>query len=321
MKRIYFIGDIKGNTGPAVVNKSYKLFLENEVFFCNSNNKIYRVFHLLVHLPSVDTVLLSGFSKLNSYLIAISKLLNKKTFYLMHGYIYDELKFKEVNNTKAFLTEDKIFQKSDKIICVSKFFCDYMKKEKQEIKDKFMYINSGIETQKIENLSYKNNCYTIISVGGGRRQKNNLKVCQAIQKLKIKKIKYIVIGNEEIDGEEIKKYTFVEYYKSLPHEEVLKKMSQSNLYIQNSYFETFGLSIAEAVNCGCDILISQNIGIKDLFKNIDENDIIFDNNNVTEIKQKILSKMKNSKEIVYDSLECSWKNRSEELLKILKGED
>lgn len=321
MKRIYFIGDIKGNTGPAVVNKSYKLFLENEVFFCNSNNKIYRVFHLLVHLPSVDTVLLSGYSKLNSYLIAISKLLNKKTFYLMHGYIYDELKFKEVNNTKAFLAEDKIFQKSDKIICVSKFFCDYMKKEKQKIKDKFIYINSGIETQKIENLSYKNNCYTIISVGGGRRQKNNLKVCQAIQKLKIKKIKYIVIGNEEIDGEEIKKYTFVEYYKSLPHEEVLKKMSQSNLYIQNSYFETFGLSIAEAVNCGCDILISQNIGIKDLFKNIDENDIIFDNNNVTEIKQKILSKMKNSKEIVYDSLECSWKNRSKELLKILKGED
>ncbi len=321
MKKIYFIGDVKGNTGPAIVNKSYRLFLDNEVFFCNSNNKIYRVFHLLIHLLIIDVVILSGFSKLNSYLITLSKKLNKKTFYLMHGYIYDELMFKKVNNIKVLLAENRILQKSDKIICVSSFFCNYMQKEKPEIKDKFIYINSGIDTKKIENTNYKNNYYTIISVGGGRRQKNNLKVCQAIQELKAGKIRYIVIGNEELDGEEIKKYTFVEYFESLPHEEVIEKMCQSNLYIQNSYFETFGLSIAEAVNCGCDILISQNIGIKDLFENIDKNDIIFDNNNVSEIKQKILLKMKSSKEIVYDSSECSWKNRSEELLRILRGED
>ena len=49
MKKIYWIGDVIGNTGPANVNKMYKNTLSNNVIFCSSNNKIYRILRKFQH--------------------------------------------------------------------------------------------------------------------------------------------------------------------------------------------------------------------------------------------------------------------------------
>ena len=78
MKKKYWIGDIKNNTGPANVNKAYFKYLKNDIVFCKSNNKLYRVFHLLIHLPFINVVVVSGFSVLNYYLILLCKILGKK---------------------------------------------------------------------------------------------------------------------------------------------------------------------------------------------------------------------------------------------------
>ena len=66
-------------------------------------------------------------------------------------------------------------------------------------------------------------------------------------------------------------------------------MSESSLYIQNSLFETFGLAIAEALNCGCKLLISKNVGIIDVLNNINSNEIINNPNDIKEITKKILT--------------------------------
>ena len=209
-----------------------------------------------------------------------------------------------------------MFQLADKIICVSEKFCKYMKSERPDLEEKIDFVNNGIEkVEKIKTKNKINDIYTNISVGGGVKLKNNLTVCKAINEIKDIKIKFIVIGKLGKDGEKIKKYGFVEYYENLPHEEVLKKMRESDLYVQNSYIETFGLSIFEAIKEGCRILISSNVGIISILDNIKNTDIIYNNTDIEEIKNKIISlyNQKNIHNYITDANKYRWEKSAERL--------
>ena len=318
MKKIYYVGDMLNYTGPAMVNKSYYPYLKEKMHFCFSNNKLFRTIHYIIHICFVKSVIISGYSKLNILLLKLAKLLNKRTFYLMHGFIYEEVKYQNIDNKQEKINREyELLNKVENIICVSEFFSKYLKKIYPEFNKKIIYVNNGIDIN-ISEKRVQHDTFTIMSVGGGVSQKNNLKVCQAISKLNID-IKFIVVGSDGMDGNKIKEYPFVKYYESLPHNEVLEKMSESDLYIQNSYFETFGLAIMESLECGCDLLISKNVGALSVLKNVTDNDIINDVDNIDEIALKIENKINNStKKISYDKNACSNKERCNQLLKIVR---
>lgn len=216
-----------------------------------------------------------------------------------------------------------MLQLADKIICVSEKFCEYMKKERPDLEGKIDFLNNGIENIKINRRLKKVNeeeRFTIISAGGGMKIKNNLSVCKAIEKISNKKIKFIVIGKLDKDGNEIKSYDFVEYYENLSHEEVLQKMKESDLYIQNSLFETFGLGVCEAISCGCKILISKNVGAISIIENLKESMVINKVNDTEEIKRKIVLAInsENNKEICISNKKNSWESRAIELIEKIK---
>lgn len=324
-RNIYYMGNFCSNTGPAIVNKKYYNYMKNYCYICRTNNKIIRPLHFILNVFRCNILLVSGLSRLHIKAAKFSKLLNKKVVYLMHGYNREEYKFNEIQieNSDFIKIEDEMLLIADKIICVSKRFCDFMKRERKDIKNKFDFVNNGMDDFKSivnETNKKKKEYYTIISVGGGMKIKNNLLVCKAISNIKDIKIKFIVIGANGADGKKIKKYEFVEYYESLPHEEVLDKMKESNLYIQNSYFETFGLSVIEAIQNGCNILISKNIGALSIIDNIDKNMIIKNNENIDEIQQKI-ENMVNVREFNYiENVEnYSWNVESKKLLEKVKN--
>ncbi len=324
MKKIYFVGDLLNNTGPAIVNQSYYPYLKNKVKFCFSNNKLVRSIHFFLFFPFSKSIVISGFSKLNLLYAKISKQFHKNTIYLMHGYMKMELLYSDKSEEykKERIEEEyQLLSHVNKICCVSELFSKVLSKDYPQFKSKIFYVNNGITFTKNKKQVLKTEAkdkYTIISVGGGVRIKNNIKVCEAISKIKNKNIKYVVIGKLAEDGEKIKQYPFVEYYENLPHEEVLLKMSQANIYIQNSFFETFCLAIVEAIDCGCDVLISKNIGALSILENVKESDIIYENDSIDELSTKIHEKIKKSNfHVTYNKNTCSWKERSNELLKLI----
>ena len=323
MKKVYFVGDMLNKNGIAITNTNYYLYLKNDMYYCFSNNKIIRSLHYITHLPMVKKVVISGFSKLNLMLLKTGKFFNKETFYLMHGFKKEEVKYINIDNKekeKKIKYEYELLNTVDYILCVSKFFAEYLSSIYPEFKSKIDYVNNGIN---VNNVSKKtiNDKYTIMSVGGGRRQKNNLIVCKALEKCKLD-VKYIIVGEEETDGNEIKKYPFVEYYDELSHEEVINLMSKSDLYVQDSYFETFGIAMMEALECGCDLLASSKIGALGLLKGLSDSDIIYNVEDIDEISEKIINKFKsNSNNISYDKAENSVENRSMEFLQIIDGKE
>ena len=50
MKKIYYMGDFVSDNGPANVNKKYVYYLEEECYYCKTNNKFIRVIHFLYYL-------------------------------------------------------------------------------------------------------------------------------------------------------------------------------------------------------------------------------------------------------------------------------
>lgn len=314
MKKTYFIGDMINNTGPAIVNKSYYPYLKSKMIFCFTNYKLFRTLHYLLYILFINNVIISGYSKLNILLLKIANTLNKRTFYLMHGFIKEELKYRDIFNKEKKIEEEyKLLETVDNIICVSEMFSNYLAQIYPEFKNKITYLNNGVNIN-INKKRINSNKFNIVSVGGGMRQKNNLTICKAIEHGNLD-VKFIVIGKLFEDGEKIRKYPFVEYYEFLPHDEVLNKMCEANLYIQNSYFETFGLAIMESLECGCDILISKSVGALSILDNINNNDIIDNVENIDEIIRKIKNKLMNNVcKISYNKEMCSCESQCKRLL-------
>ena len=315
------MGDFVSDKGPAIVNKHYRNYIKNECFICATNNKFIRIVHFMICLPWTKILLVSGLSKFHLSAIKIAKKRGIKVVYLMHGYDKMEYDINCVPQQDRILekVEEEILKEANKVICVSKLFAEYMKKQKRNIASKFDFVNNGVSYENNELKRKVNDTYTIISVGGGVRRKNNLDVCKAIEKINKPTIKFIIIGNKGKDGEEILKYNFVEYYENLEHNEVLRRMHDADLYIQNSYYDTFGLAVIEALEENCRILIGKNVGAISILNNLNENMVIENNEDIDEIKNKIIYAIKNNEDKLptIDYNICCWENRTKELLEKL----
>lgn len=295
MKKIFFVGDFLSNTGPANVNKSILKVLNENAEYSLSNNKLFRIVELVYKTLKSEYICFCSFSKIDYYGIKIAKLLHKKTFYLMHGYLKMEYQLDNIRNDGRLELEQFILYNVDKVFCVSETFKDYMSSQIPDIK--FDFANNGIDWNYIDSIINNSNderALNIISAGGTLHRKSNKTVSDAVEALsnKHKNIRYYIVGQITEKDEYTKNHHTI-LLNTLSQEEYFKLMKKSRIYIQNSKFEPFGLAPIEALACGCDLLISSNVGAKCILK-LKESDIICDNDDVEEIREKIEYLISNS---------------------------
>lgn len=326
--KLFFVGDFIGNNGPASVNRSLKRMMPNNTLFTEETRNYKRILELLMKIIKADTVLFSGLSKITIIGLRLAKLFGKKSAYLMHGNAKLEGSINQTYNKKDVYIENKILELTPKIICVSKFFMDWMLDNYPQYKRKITFVNNGVDWDLLnlaQTVKVKRKRNYILSVGGGVPQKNILSICEAIDylnKKEDKKIKLFVIGKNGKDTETIKSFSFVQYINEVGHDEMVYFYKMAQIYIQNSTFETFGLAPIEAVLCGSDLLISNNVGAKSIIEGLKGNDIIYDNGDVSEIINKIISLLNegNNNRVLnlIDRNDTSYRAAVEKIFKILK---
>lgn len=334
-KRFFFVGDIYLDNGPGIANRSLydSLNLKKNISFSICRNKVARVFESIVKTLKSDVLVFISSSNINLFLIIICKLTNKKSVYLMHGLLHYEYELSQNNFSIKIYDKLKkydtyMIQKNDVVVCVSKKLKEFLCKKYSIYNSKILYNYNGIlgASQIRCNKKEKENAvFNIISVGGGMRRKNNIQVCKAIEYLINKynlNIVFTCIGINDIDTCMMKKFKFVRYIEKLDHSDLLDLMKKSDLYVQNSTFETFGLAVIEALLSGCGILISKNVGALGVFNSLSQDDIIFDVNDINEISYKIYTQLsKTNYERVIKCLDYNLidsKKASENLIKILE---
>lgn len=326
--KLFIAGDSWSETGPANVTYNLIKELPKETLSLATRNKFTRFIEIIFNTLKADIVVYSGFSVQNLFGFFLAKLFHKTSYYIMHGSVDFEGRINCDWNYKMVMQEKKMLKNANYILAVSELFAEWLKKEYPEYDNKIYFLANGINwdimPQKINGI--KRNTNQLLSIGGGMPRKNILSICKAVNKLYQEdstcKIRLVVLGNDGKDSSEIKKYHFVDYRGILSHEETIKIMLQSKLFIQNSSFETFGLAPIEALICGCDILLSENVGAISIIDGLIDNDIIKCYTCVDEIKEKIAYGLEcsNQQRLInsINKSKTSTHNRAMELLKIIK---
>lgn len=293
--KLFLIGDFQSDNGPGTANKQILKTLSKGhiIRYSREESKTGRVIEALGKIAVSDAVVICSKSQINYLVIKVARRLKKKVFYIMHGCSSVEAKINGPNlSDRAFQSlhdyENYIVENSDKVICVSKYFMHFMMDRMPDYRDKFDYIYNCIDIKKIMSqvVTSADRKDQIFSIGGGMKQKNILTIARTAQQLQ-PAMCVVVVGDEGPDGSEIKKQDNVNWIGLVPHKDVLHLMSESKIYVQNSTFETFGLAAIEALYCGCDLLISDHMGCKDLFGTATDMDFIHNVKDEIEIKEKL----------------------------------
>ncbi|MDO5573190.1 MAG: glycosyltransferase family 4 protein [bacterium] len=325
--RILVVGDYRTGTGPANVTRSYLARLPEDTLRLRCTGKCSRVFEILYQVMRADIVLCSGYSGQNILAIKWAHMLHKPAAYLMHGCVEHENTINGVPDTRMNEIERQTLKLSDAIIAVSAQFAGWLWEHYPEYMDKIEYITNGVDWDGLKALKAEGirEPGRIMSIGGGMPRKMIRYICEAIHRLNQTEkmnLKLTVIGDTGYDSQEINAYPFVENKGLVSFDETVRLLYQSKLYIQNSCFETFGLAPLEAFACGCDLLLSSQIGARFIFKNLSDDDIIFDYSDPEEIAEKIKSVLQQGNnerlQTGIDKESTSWEARTKQLLELLQ---
>lgn len=317
MKKILFCGDFTQNAGPANVNKSMIKYLEYEIVDTKQKNKIKIIASFFRKIFKSDVVVFSCNHRINYTLFLISKILKKNTVYLMHGYKKFEASENKLKNSDRIIKlEEKVLKKVDLIITVSKLYKDKMIEILPHISKKIDYISNGFDENNYENIikcKARNKNNIIAVCGSNRKTKNNDIVCKAVNELNLEgyECKLEIYGLEYEGLEKLPEGENIHNNGRIPQKELFNALSNSRLFILNCTFESFGLSVIDALMCGCNVLVSKNAGVTSIL-DLSEDDIIENPKNITELKEKIKINLKNdNNERILEKFnfeEYNWKN-------------
>ena len=146
------------------------------------------------------------------------------------------------------------------------------------------YLHNGVDKADINCVTVQREKGRVIAVGGDRKLKNNIVVANAVAKLDDSK-KLMVYGHL-YHPDDLPKGKNIEFKGLVPQKQLYEEMTKSELYVLNSIYEPFALSVFDALLCGCSILVTNVAGALELL-NVTEHDVIYDPMNKDEIAEKI----------------------------------
>ncbi len=330
--RLFLVGDYRTGTGPANVTLAYDEYLQESLIHYKKQkavSKIARAFELVVKVLHCDVVLMSGYSKQNLLTIKLAKMFHKKTAYLMHGCVEYENEINGVPDEEMNRIERATMAGTDLILAVSESFSVWLALHYPEYADKIKAQPNGLRPEDVvrrQSADVQRLPHRIMSIGGGMPRKKIKYICRAVAKMRENEAyadtELIIIGAEGLDTEEINSYDFVKNLGLVPYEQTEELLRSSQVFIQNSCFETFGLAPVEALVNGASILLSKHIGALELFDEVTDQDIINEYNNPAEIADKIKSLCVNGNGgrllSALDTESVSWERRTKQLIEALE---
>ena len=329
--RVFVVGDYRTGTGPANVTKEYLLRFPGNTARLISTGKLLRAIEIIIKMPFCRVVLISGYSRQNILTLKWARMLNKPCAYLMHGCVEHENAINDRVDETMNLVERRTMEMSDAIYAVSGRFASWLKTNYPEYSDKISAAVNGVDTSLFDNTDIKADMAgrdknLILTIGGGMPRKKIKHICAAVDLINRKaggsRLKLVVIGDKGRDDEVIGSYPFVENLGLVDADTTVALYRKASLFVQNSCFETFGLAPMEALVNGCSVLMSREVGAIELFRKLEDKDIIDNWYDDAEIALKIEALLKKGNAarlaLSFDKESVSWEKRTVELWRKLQ---
>lgn len=269
MNKLVLIGNIKDTTGPSLVLKNLKRYMENiyQLYIIDTSSKDKRgklkellmVLKLLFQSNMTVNVHSFGF-KLPYIICLISKINHKNTYYLtLHGItsIENEIE-KRQERSNSTRIEKKVIKEFPNIVCVSNFEKRILNKRFNR-KENVYVVENGyyIENKNINKKKDSEYCQFIMA-GGFSRNKNTLEAIKLIEYLTTKefKCKLTICGNINNEDyynecvEYIKKHQLkqqINYLGKVDLKQLHCYYQDANYIVSFSKFDTFNLTVLEGM--------------------------------------------------------------------------
>ena len=317
----FLLGGHFSNGGPDNVNRALIKSADRKILYIKSNNKPVRVLETFWKILISEGVVVSGVCAKRYY--DFMKVFHKKFVYLMHGCMDFENEINRLRLTSDLIENEKnLLNDAKQIVCVSEVYSEWVKKRYPEYAKKTTFVNNGVELEQREK---KEKEPFSIAVGGGNRCiKNNYAVSMAVKKLNSEGIpcKLYIFGRKYPGNEEIEETDNIRYCGHLDQSPYYEKLDHISCFVMNSEVEPFGLVAADALNCNCSLLMSQNIGAKSIMKT-EECDIIQQPHDVDELVEKLKYVFRHpNSDRLYENIDvqaCSGKSSFQKLNTIVVG--
>lgn len=284
LKKVLHIGTDYKTTQGGISQLLYNYAISFPVFnfVCSTNGKnfgiklftfIKSIFLLLYYIifRNIEVIHIhtSSFTIIKrEYLyVLIGHACRKRVILHLHGGMF------EIECKKHGIILKKIFSKVDLVLCVSDFLKDIV--QKYDLSCKVLTLHNIIPIPHIiKRDRLDTDILTMFFLGTIDENKGIYDILNVIKDHKeyfYDRIKFIVGGTGESNRllQYIDKYglsEIVDYKGWIDKDEKQKLLQIADIYIQPSYFESFGLSLLEASSYGIPVLSSKSGGIPDVIK-------------------------------------------------------
>lgn len=192
---------------------------------------------------------------------------------------------------------------------------------------------NGVGSQFIESKEkYENKLGLenyIISVGRMEPRKNHLTLIKAIEGLRRDThidLNLVLISRKVFKNHieytlrmnnEIKKHKWIHHVNAVPYDEIANYYHHAKVGVSLSWFESTGLTLLEALFCGCNV-VSSSEPTKEYLRGYAQ---YCDPKDMTQIKEAILKAYKSPRPVVEESLknEYTWKKAAEKTMEVYRG--
>ena len=287
-KRTYILmwGDCELNAGPSNVHRSLVAHSNGELHHAEGKNKYLRYAELIWKCLLADVVIYPAFASKQD--VRLMKLMCRKRMCISHGCLKLESVINEKGRGKEKVEKGErfSFEAAGKIVCVSEKHMQLMQREYPEYAHKMTFVNNGVQINPRERQEKIR--YSIALSGGNRNIKNNVYVCQAVQKLIEEgySCSVNVFGRRYSDGEDLERYPNTRHMGQLDKSMYYTLLDKMEIFVIASELESFGLAVADALNCHCSILMSHNVGASSIMKTCKE-DFVNNPHDVDELALRI----------------------------------
>lgn len=226
------------------------------------------IFKLLRGVIWAD-VTFSWFASDHAFVVVFfSKLFGKKSIVVVGG--FEVAYLPEINYGRFIDMWHKrrltmfVLKHTDLALAVSNFTKNNFLKRTKPKRIEVVY--NGVDIDKFKPAQEKEN--TIVTVGNVTEQGIKLKGLETFAKASINfpDCKFVIIGSvdKSIVNELKKTNPNLVFTNQIAHDNVLRWFQHAKVYCQLSYVESFGMSVAEAMSCGCIPVVTDRGGLPEV---------------------------------------------------------
>lgn len=286
--RILLVGEYRCNMGPANVNKKIIEHMTGNFSYLKFQwpkgfDKIMNVLELLIKICCSQVIIVSVTSRIGYIAGKLCHWLHKDLVFIMHGCAEYEYSINGCGSKNGRKRQKYLMDHATLILPVSNWYGEWLKDRYPNYKERIGTWCLGFDPVECEAVAHRNKGL-IVTAGGNDLRKNNYQLSDAVVGLSGKA--WLEIYGAINPKHPIKINENTKWMGLVPNDEFIRKLSCADIFVQNSTLESFDISLMEALYCGCNVLVSSNIGALDLIE-VEPTDVINDVNNVKEIQEKI----------------------------------